>query len=250
MLRPTPPVRLNPVVTHLVAHSSQLFLHRPLLSEGVALFGLSDRVRRAVGNPRAIPAGVARYLRGLRGGAGRVVAGPHSKVTGSGVWNIAGKVTVGVIGMPFSVDDDRTLFANNGTFNSHGHVRIDKGARVVVDNGATLSIGDGTFINCLTIVHAKQSISIGANCAISWRCELLDTNYHQLDFPGRVEHAGGIVIGNHVWIGAGCRLLPGTNLGDGCVVAAGSTVNGSFDPGTLVGGTPARPLRENVTWLL
>ena len=224
-----------------------LLAHSP---EAFALFGLWDRVCRGLANPRAVPSGLTRYVRGLRAAPGRVLAGPNSKVTGSGQWKIDGKLTVGVIGMPFSMNVDHTLVTNNGTLNSSGHVRIDKGARVVIDSGASLTIGDGTFINCFTIVHARHSISIGSNCAISWRCELLDSNYHQLDFPGRIDHVGDIVIGNDVWVGAGCRLLPGTNLGDGCVVAAGSTVNGAFEPGTLLGGTPARPLRDNVTWKL
>lgn len=209
-----------------------------------------DRIRRARESPRVIPAGAMRYLRGARVQPGRVVVGPHSTVRGKGVWQIDGKLTVGVTGMPFNIKGDQTALLNDGTFHAAGHVLINRGARVVIDSGATLEIGNGTFVNAFTIVHATRSIRIGGNCAISWRCEIYDTQYHELHYADRRPDRRSVVIGDHVWIGAGSRILDGTVLGDGCVVAAGSIVSGTFPPRTLLGGAPAHVLRENVDWTL
>jgi virginiamycin A acetyltransferase len=52
------------------------------------------------------------------------------------------------------------------------------------------------------------------------------------------------VIGNDVWIGEGCVLMPGITIGDGAVVAARSVVTRNVDPYTIVGGNPARPIRR------
>ncbi|MDJ0386992.1 CatB-related O-acetyltransferase [Roseomonas sp. E05] len=51
------------------------------------------------------------------------------------------------------------------------------------------------------------------------------------------------VIGNDVWIGAGCTLMPGIAIGDGAVIAAGAVVTRSVEPYTIVGGNPAKPIR-------
>ena len=51
-------------------------------------------------------------------------------------------------------------------------------------------------------------------------------------------------IGAGAWIGAGAIVLPGTEVGEGCVIAAGAVASGTLDPHTLYGGVPAKPIRE------
>ncbi len=52
------------------------------------------------------------------------------------------------------------------------------------------------------------------------------------------------VIGNDVWIGTRATILPGTRLGDGVIVGAGAVVGGEIPPYSIVGGNPARVLRQ------
>ena len=54
------------------------------------------------------------------------------------------------------------------------------------------------------------------------------------------------IIGNDVWIGQGATILPGTRIGDGVIVGAGSVVTGTIPPYSIVGGNPARVLRPRV----
>jgi phosphonate metabolism protein (transferase hexapeptide repeat family) len=53
-----------------------------------------------------------------------------------------------------------------------------------------------------------------------------------------------VKIGHDVWIGHGATILPGRNVGTGAVVAAGAVVTKDVAPYMIVGGNPARPIRE------
>lgn len=52
------------------------------------------------------------------------------------------------------------------------------------------------------------------------------------------------IIGNDVWIGHGVIVLPGVTVGDGAVLAAGAVVARDVEPYTIVGGVPAKFIRE------
>jgi phosphonate metabolism protein (transferase hexapeptide repeat family) len=53
-----------------------------------------------------------------------------------------------------------------------------------------------------------------------------------------------VTIGNDVWIGHAAIILPGVTVGDGAVIAAGAVVSRNVAPYTVVGGVPARAIRE------
>ncbi len=58
------------------------------------------------------------------------------------------------------------------------------------------------------------------------------------------RRAHRVVIGHDVWIGHGAIVLPGRSVGDGAVIAAGSVVTKDVAPYAIVGGNPARPIRQ------
>jgi virginiamycin A acetyltransferase len=55
---------------------------------------------------------------------------------------------------------------------------------------------------------------------------------------------GDTVVGNDVWIGYQATIMPGVRIGDGAIIAAKSVVTGDVPPYTIVGGNPARPIRQ------
>ncbi|OUC11741.1 MAG: chloramphenicol acetyltransferase [Alkalinema sp. CACIAM 70d] len=61
-----------------------------------------------------------------------------------------------------------------------------------------------------------------------------------LNLPSR----GDTVIGNDVWIGYEAVIMPGVQIGDGAIVGAKSVVTKNVPPYTIVGGNPARPIRQ------
>ncbi len=62
--------------------------------------------------------------------------------------------------------------------------------------------------------------------------------------PEEWPHKGDTVIGNDVWIGYGATLMPGVQIGDGAIIASQSVVTKSVAPYTVVGGNPARAIRQ------
>ncbi|OAB41294.1 acetyltransferase [Paenibacillus antarcticus] len=111
--------------------------------------------------------------------------------------------------------------------------------------GAEIVIGDGTYINRRTEIMAKDSVTIGMGCAISWDVVITDTDYHQIE--GTIS-TKPIVIGDKVWIGCKSMILKGVHIGHGAVIAAGSVVTKDVEPYTLVAGIPAKVIKRDVRW--
>lgn len=55
---------------------------------------------------------------------------------------------------------------------------------------------------------------------------------------------GDVVIGNDVWLATRAIILPGTNIGDGSIVAAGAVVRGDFPPMSVIAGSPAKVVSQ------
>ena len=52
-----------------------------------------------------------------------------------------------------------------------------------------------------------------------------------------------VTIGNDVWLGANALIMPGVNIGDGAIIAAGAIVTRDVEPYAVVGGNPARVIK-------
>ena len=102
-------------------------------------------------------------------------------------------------------------------------------------------------------VYEAQNILIGAGCLLSRGVTMRSTNHHQLydaDSRRRISRGAGIIIGNHVWLGAQCAVLKGTRIGDGCVAGYPGVCTGSreYSPGCVIAGSPARIVSEGILW--
>lgn len=64
----------------------------------------------------------------------------------------------------------------------------------------------------------------------------------------RINTASSVNIGNHCWLGEGCKVMKGVTLGYDTVVSTGAIVTKSFSNNVLVGGVPARILKDNINW--
>lgn len=111
---------------------------------------------------------------------------------------------------------------------------------------ALVKIGNNVAIGDRTEIHAGKNVSIGDNSIIAWDCCIMDRDYHKIE--GDKELPKPVIIGKNVWIGCRVLILKGVTVGDGAVIAAGSVVTKDVPPCAVVGGNPARVLKEDVKW--
>lgn len=104
-------------------------------------------------------------------------------------------------------------------------------------------------MNSNTSLIIMHSLKIGDNCVISWNCQFLDEDFHEINYVGKRKNENSIVIGNNVWIGCGVKIYKGTIIPNGCVIASDSIIKGVFSvENALIGGNPARLIKEGIEW--
>ena len=64
----------------------------------------------------------------------------------------------------------------------------------------------------------------------------------------RINPAADVNIGNHCWLGEGCHIMKGVTLERDTIVSTGAIVTKSAGPNVLLGGVPAKVIKENVNW--
>ncbi len=112
------------------------------------------------------------------------------------------------------------------------------------DCGQNISIGKHTFINMGCKFQDWGGISIGDKCLIGHNCTICTVN-HSKDPDRRGDMTcSPVKIGNKVWIGANVTILPGVTIGDGAIVAAGAVVTKNVEANTIVGGIPAKFIKN------
>ena len=124
-------------------------------------------------------------------------------------------------------------------------VNVEKGARF--GNGRFIEIGDysGIGINCTL----PNNVKIGKYVMMGPNCYILDSNHNfdSIDKPmmfqgyseKRIVH-----IDNDVWLGVNVTIMPGIHFKKGTIVGAGSVVTKNFPEYSIIGGNPAKLIRD------
>ena len=122
-------------------------------------------------------------------------------------------------------------------------------------------IGEFTYgVPSIAFDHGPGTLKIGKYCSISDNVRVFLGGEHRADwvttfpFPQLFEEArhitghprskGDVIIGNDVWIGLGVTILSGVTIGDGAVVGAMSVVAKDVKPYEIVGGNPAKHIKN------
>jgi len=144
-----------------------------------------------------------------------------------------------------------------------GRNSVLRGELFVFPHSGRIRIGDWCFIGEESRIWSSSEVNIGDRVLISHGVNIHDTNGHPTSAATRHAHFVHIVekghpdkwsdmsakpveIGDDAWIGFGSTVLKGSRIGKGAVVAAGSTVMGDVPDWTVVGGNPARIIKELV----
>ena len=176
---------------------------------------------------------------------------PSRRVRIKGVNNIEtdGLVQIGMDYVGFMDRYDRTYLNVRGRLLFAGDFSVGKGCRFDVGRDAQVILRGG-FVNANSLFVIHNYLDVGAGCAISWNCQFLDADLHEIIYEERVEEKkAGITLGAHVWVGNNVTFLKGAVIPNGCVICANSLVNKAFEEeNVLIGGSPARILRRNIKW--
>lgn len=103
-------------------------------------------------------------------------------------------------------------------------------------------IGPNCFINCQGEVYIKRGTIFGPNLTI-YSINHKYKNTTALPFDDN-DILGKVVINENCWIGCNVIILPGVEIGERCVIGAGAVVTKSIPPFSVVGGNPAKVIKE------
>ncbi len=113
---------------------------------------------------------------------------------------------------------------------------------------AFIQIGQNSLIGERNVLRGQGGITIGNRVYTAPNVQLLAVNhiYHDRNRPMAEQGitAEGIVVEDDVWIGAGAIITDGVRIGRGAVVAAGAVVTKDVAAHTVVGGVPAKIIKE------
>lgn len=126
---------------------------------------------------------------------------------------------------------------------------IYKHVTIYKNREATLSIGEASHIAPYGyLLLANKHLSIGNNVAIAKNCSFFcSSNTIPIENSKLYKDSyqeGDIEIGNNVFVGANCVVLPDTIIEDDVVIGANSTVKGRLEKGYLYGGNPVKKIKK------
>lgn len=170
------------------------------------------------------------------------------------------------IGLNSNIKSLRIINYSNSGFG----VKITIGSDCMINGTITLFndnveilIGDRVFIGPNTALMSNSKIEIRNDVMISWGCTLIDTDTHSLNSDDRKTdvidwkkgpeyknwnsvHSYPITIDEKTWIGFNSIIMKGVNLGQSCIVGAGSVVTKSFENFSVIGGNPASFIKKSI----
>ena len=122
------------------------------------------------------------------------------------------------------------------------NVSLRNGSRIVV--GARSKVGEHAF---LWAGDGHGRITIGEDCRLGPGVFVTASDYGLLPdeaISTQARNEQDVRIGDDVWLGANVFVAAGVEIGDGCVVSAGSSVTKSLPAGSVAVGVPARIVRR------
>ncbi len=110
-----------------------------------------------------------------------------------------------------------------------------------------VTIGRNCYLNRGVQLDSNGNIDIGNNVSMGYNT-LVITSAH-LEQGREIKNITSVIsddvkIGDGVWIGSNVTILPGSDIGNKCIIGAGAVVRGKLRPNGVYAGVPARYIRE------
>ncbi|GGW22064.1 acyltransferase [Arenibacter certesii] len=122
------------------------------------------------------------------------------------------------------------------------------GTNVQILGWNNLQLGNNISIHSNCYIDAYGGIYIGDNVSIAHNTSILSTNHDYKDNKLPIKYnptlESPVIISQDVWIGCGCRILAGVKINERSIIAAGAVVNKEVKMKTIVGGVPAKLIKQ------
>ena len=139
----------------------------------------------------------------------------------------------------------RITIGDNVSIGDYGRVVISTSFNHI---GESITIGDNVGIGEYSYLGGGGGLKIGSDCIVGqyFSCHPENHNYADPNILIRAQGVTrqGISIGDNCWIGSKVTILDGVNIGSGCIIAAGSVVTKSFTNNSIIGGVPAKYIKD------
>lgn len=112
------------------------------------------------------------------------------------------------------------------------------------DFGKNIHVGENVFINACCHFQDHGGVTLGDGCQVGHNVVFATLNHGQKPEDRANTYPAPIVIGKNVWIGSNATILAGVTIGDNAIVAAGAVVTKDVKANTIVGGVPARYIKD------
>ena len=136
----------------------------------------------------------------------------------------------------------KIIFNGKGEFAEGCSIRCDYGK---------LTFGKNVSLNRNCCINCEYEITFGDNVLFGWNINVRDTDGHSITSENGEKSIlqKKVLLGNNIWVCSYCDLLKGCEIGDNSVVAWRSLVLKKFtNTNILIGGSPAKIIKENITW--
>lgn len=112
------------------------------------------------------------------------------------------------------------------------------------DFGKNITVGNDVFINACCHFQDHGGVTLGDGCQIGHNVVFATLNHELRPEARQTTVPAPIVLGRNVWVGSNATILQGVTIGDNAVVAAGAVVTKDVAANTIVGGVPAKFIKN------
>lgn len=146
-----------------------------------------------------------------------------------------------------ALSNEGIIFGNNVSIGKYTCIECsgtlkNLGKGLIIGNN--VGLGTHGFFGCAGGIEIGDDTIFGNYVSLHSENHIYTDTYTPIRLQG--VNRKGIKIGKDCWIGSKTTILDGTEIGDGCIIAAGAVVRGKIESYSIIGGVPAKTIKKRI----